>query len=227
MSSPAYVSEPQIQYLSQLLGEIAEGHIQIPGFQRPFLWTDDQRFDLLRSIRNGTPIGCILVWRTSRQDLQVFEWLGPHRLPKPDRAAGDRISYLLDGHQRLSTLFGAFQPRLVAERDKAAKPSDIRWDLYYDLADNQFTFGEKNGDHRALLLLRTVLDSDELMRFQRGLADQSHPDRLIRATEELLSAVRAYTIPVIPIVTEDLDRAAMTFQRINSQGTPMSHVHMV
>ncbi|HEX3761580.1 MAG TPA: hypothetical protein VHW23_22940, partial [Kofleriaceae bacterium] len=36
-----------------------------------------------------------------------------------------------------------------------------------------------------------------------------------------------YQIPIVPIVTEDLAQATESFQRVNSQGTKMSEVHMV
>ncbi len=48
MSAPYYQSEPQIQYLYQLLRDIARGELRIPRFQRPFIWDNEQRLELWR-----------------------------------------------------------------------------------------------------------------------------------------------------------------------------------
>lgn len=45
--------------------------------------------------------------------------------------------------------------------------------------------------------------------------------------ESLASTFKDYSIPVVPIVTEDLELATESFQRINSGGTWMNEVHMV
>jgi hypothetical protein len=54
---------PVVPRLEVLLREFEKGEIQIPAFQRPSLWRDDQRLDLLDSVRRGLPIGALLVWR--------------------------------------------------------------------------------------------------------------------------------------------------------------------
>ena len=64
--SPSYVSQPQVTDLVKLLSDVRAGHIQVPRFQRPFVWDDDRRLELMRSLRAGIPIGSLLVWRTSQ-----------------------------------------------------------------------------------------------------------------------------------------------------------------
>jgi hypothetical protein len=49
----------------------------------------------------------------------------------------------------------------------------------------------------------------------------------VNRTESLASTFKDYTIPVVPIVTEDLEIATQSFQRLNNGGTPMTEVHMV
>lgn len=223
MLSPSYAAEPQIQQLSQLLRDLAAGHLQVPRFQRPPVWTAAQRLELLRSVAQGLPIGSILVWRTVRTDLQTVPAMGPHLLPSPPPGNPVR-SYVLDGLQRLSTLFGALFPR-----DGRSKDDGSDWDIYYRLEDRDFCAGP--APHPLppdWLPLWLILDSPTLLRFQRKLL-QKNPERehWLTAADALQKVLLEYKIPVIPFVTDDLDRATLAFQRINGHFTPMSMPDML
>ena len=223
MPAPAYVSDPQIQYLSQLVEEIADGHLLVPRFQRTIVWTDEQRLELMRSVAKATPIGSILVWRT-RETLSFYDRLGPYRLER--RKNGEFSSYILDGHQRLSTLFGA----LKAEKNmKSAQqdPDERCWEILYDLENEDFLLKDDVDANTVYVSLRVLLDSVESLRFQRRLIGLPNAEELVGRFEELASAFQRYKIPIIPIVTDDLDQATFAFQRVNSQGTDMSQVHMI
>src|SRR5688572_26513277 len=135
---PSFESDPQVLYLHQILDEIRHGLLQIPRFQRPFVWKDEQRLELLSSVLEGTPIGSIMVWR-SLVKIECFDRLGPHRLPEaPDRTPR---SYLLDGHQRMATLFAALiPPELNLERDEEQEAM-AGWQIYYDLLKESCELG--------------------------------------------------------------------------------------
>lgn len=221
MLNPSYAAEPQNQQLSQLLRDIAAGHLQIPEFQRPSVWTVGQRLDLLRSVAQGFPIGSILVWRTSRSDLPRVPQMGPHKLPE---MSGPVHSYVLDGLQRLSTLFGALCPR---DARTPSEPSD--WDIYYRLEDLDFSAGPAPSPvPDDWLPLWLVLDSPALIRYQRRML-QRNPEResWLNAADSLQKVLLEYKIPVIPFVTDDLDRATLAFARINSHQTPMGELDML
>lgn len=47
--------------LSDLLREIREGKIQLPDFQRGWVWDDDHIRDLLVSIARSFPIGAVML----------------------------------------------------------------------------------------------------------------------------------------------------------------------
>ena len=104
MSPPSFASEPQVQYLHQVLDQVAKGELLIPDFQRPNRWDDDQRRELLISISHGYPIGALMVWRTTKS-LTTAKALGD-RVP-PEASSSPVHQYLLDGMQRVSTIFAA------------------------------------------------------------------------------------------------------------------------
>jgi hypothetical protein len=230
--TPSYLSEPQVQYLSRLIEEVRNGALLIPKFQREFIWKPEQRLELLRSVKEGIPIGSLLVWRTTQVELKTFDTLGGYVMPPPPQPTpGATRQYLLDGHQRLSTLFGALNP----VRREATAPSqrepviEVPPRYFYDLENQDFVL-PKTWDLQFAELLGTPLlptnilfDSIALLKFQRGLLDNA----LVERVDALSNVFRNYKIPIVPLVTDNLEDATKAFQRINSSGTAMSDFHMV
>src|SRR4051794_3202595 len=117
MRHPSFYSDPHVIFLSQLLEEVAAGFIQVPRFQRPLVWDWERRRELLRSVREGIPMGSIMVWRTNKDLIEGYHKLGPHQLLPPPSDVNAR-QYLLDGVQRLSTLYGALHvPNTTCDND--------------------------------------------------------------------------------------------------------------
>lgn len=52
------------QSLSDLLAEIASGKIQLPDFQRGWVWDDDHVRSLLVSISRSFPVGAVMMLQT-------------------------------------------------------------------------------------------------------------------------------------------------------------------
>ena len=68
-----YGSEHLVQFLPGLLKDIRKGNIQIPKYQRPLVLTWEDRLELFRSVRDGIPMGTVMIWRTSEQKLECYE----------------------------------------------------------------------------------------------------------------------------------------------------------
>ncbi|HSO00358.1 MAG TPA: DUF262 domain-containing protein [Candidatus Nanopelagicales bacterium] len=248
MASLAFFGEPRIPRLSKLLEEIRAGEIRVPRFQRPFVWTDEQRLALMDSIYNGYPIGAILVWRTQKHRLITHDHLGPVRLP-PESGEDTTRQYLLDGHQRLTTLFAALGPGLYGRGDErpAWTPDDDdkeereRWPIYFDLQfDRDDPSDKKSSNKRPFRLARSretppptwlpldiLFDSYALREFEELLKKRGYDRKLVNRVQAVADTFRDYTIPVMPIATEDLQQVTTSFKRVNSGGTSMSEVHMI
>jgi len=218
MSAPYYQSEPQIQFLYQILRDIAQGQLQIPRFQRPFVWDLERRLELFRSLHVGMPIGSIMIWKTNDLDVRCYDRLGPYLLKVP---SGSSRAYVIDGHQRLATLFDA----LHAPETDDELPEDV---AYFDLEEEAFFFEPRStAPDTTWLPLRFVLDFVRLLPFQRSLGERADVKVLLQRIDKLVTAFGQFKIPVLSIATNDLDMVARTFQRINSQGIVMSEVHMI
>jgi len=225
MSIPNSIAEPQIKYLYQLLDQIEKGKLFVPKFQRGFIWKDEQRLDLLRSIKAGIPIGSLLVWETTQYRLTTFTQIGGISVPKiPEPTPGVPRTYLLDGHQRLSTLFGTLKrPLNETFKSKANIIDDVDWRVYYDLEAEDFCLQLRHQPKLSWMPLNVLLDSLALLKFERQLTD----DELIQRADKLSKTFNSYKMALVSIETEQLEQATTAFQRINSSGTRMSDVDMV
>ncbi|MBW4539778.1 MAG: DUF262 domain-containing protein [Myxacorys chilensis ATA2-1-KO14] len=116
--------EYQPYSIRQLLDSVSSGGIRIPAFQRGFVWEMDKVAYLMDSIYKRYPFGSLLFWRT-KSKLAIEKKLGQFELPEPREDYP--IDYVLDGQQRLTSMFSVFQTEL--------EPSiDSGWlKIYFDL----------------------------------------------------------------------------------------------
>ena len=102
--------------LAQLLDQAERGELQLPDFQRGWVWDDDHIRSLLASISLSYPIGAIMTLVAGNPDVnfktRLLEGVTPVAVPAPDLL-------LLDGQQRLTSLFQALKSRTpVHTRDR-------------------------------------------------------------------------------------------------------------
>jgi hypothetical protein len=108
ITEPAGGTGMQVQEmkLTSLLEDVKSGKLVIPDFQRDFVWTKKQIEDLLNSIINGYFIGTILLLESPTANLRFAPRLV--RGVEADPKAHASVRYVLDGQQRVTSLFYAF-----------------------------------------------------------------------------------------------------------------------
>lgn len=92
--------------LSKILDQIVEGKIQLPDFQRGWVWDDEHIRSLMVSITRAFPIGSIMLLETggdARFQIRAIEGI---ELP-PGAPPAERL--ILDGQQRLTSLIQALK----------------------------------------------------------------------------------------------------------------------
>ena len=220
---------PEVVFLFELLRELSTGALRIPRFQRPFVWRRDQMTDLLDSVYKQYPIGSLLVWETD-SDVATLDRIGPFVFKGTDQDR--RVGYLLDGHQRLSTLAGALVSREEGVIDPAEEDPD-RWNVVWDLETRKFQhvsyYRQRDGNTFPLTsLLDTIgfLNSVEQLRSKFS----TQPDlggKYVRDVSNVARAFQSYRVPVIRIKNTGISEAVEIFARLNSKGHPMSADQMV
>ncbi|MFT8472558.1 DUF262 domain-containing protein [Acetobacter persici] len=202
--------------IRQLLTRVAEGELRIPAFQREFVWDPDRVQFLMDSIYKGFPIGTLLFWRT-REKLQFDRDLGPYELPEPKDQYP--IDYVLDGQQRLTSIFAVFQTEL-----KQAENPKVDWvDIYFDMhanedaQDSQFlALKPEEVDDTKHFPLKVLFDVTAYGAKLRQLTDDD-----AKVIDALQTRFKEAQIPVETIEMDDHSKIAIVFERVNRGGMPL------
>ncbi|MCW5297809.1 DUF262 domain-containing protein [Herbaspirillum lusitanum] len=205
--------------IREILDSVYRGQIRIPAFQRGFVWEPDRVAFLIDSIYKGYPFGALLFWRTNEQ-LRTENKLGPFDLPEPQ--ADFPIDYVLDGQQRVTSIFGVFQTELQGE-------SDTWKDVYFDyrlIADVQetqfFALSAEEVDPSRHFPLKAIFNTTEYRRLTRPMSDE-----LALQIDALQTVFREARIPVQTFRTDEKEKVAIIFERINRQGIPLDTLQLL
>ena len=206
---------PQDLTIEKIIARISAGDIRIPAFQRDFVWEADQVAFLLDSIYKEFPIGTVILWKTEKR-LSTEKKLGYFVLPEPTKDYP--VNYVLDGQQRLTSLFSVFQTAL--------EPETNEWvDIYFDLEAQEgiaqessfLALDSSEVDPNRHFAVKTFFNSTEYRRATRDLSEE-RAEKIDSVQRKFLS----YIIPDIVFEADDLNSVAIVFERINRAGTELN-----
>jgi len=209
ISSP----QPSVLHLVTIFRQITSGEIRIPAFQRGFVWSEKQVLDLLDSVLQGYPIGSLLLWAVDKRTLKTA---APNATSFPVVPEQYPTSYVLDGMQRLSTLYGVFH--------YGVSTHDRLFEVYYDLDGRRFTRSDLGEISEAAFPLAALFIPRKLLEHQARLASRPDGDLLIEKLLALQAAFQDYMVPLVTIRSQDVSRIVGIFEKINSTGTRLDTV---
>lgn len=101
--------------LFSIIEQINRNELFLPHIQRPFVWDEEQMVRLFDSLMRNYPIQTFLFWRTkeqikARKFMEQLEWdceLSKY-YDEPASQKGREKIFVLDGQQRIQTLYGIF-----------------------------------------------------------------------------------------------------------------------
>ena len=203
---------PTVVHLLTVFRQISNGELRIPAFQRDFVWQQSQVLDLLESVRLGYPIGSILVWYVDKPLLKVTT----NRHAFPDVPEKYPTNYILDGMQRLSSLYGVFH---YGEYN-----NEPRFNVSFDLDREEFFVPDEpfSEERKMVLPLAALFSPRKLLDFQAKVARASDSDIVLDRVAALQSAFQDYIIPIVSIRGDDVRPIVSVFERVNSTGTTLS-----
>ena len=114
--------------ISTILDLIDMGNIALPEFQRGYVWNREQVRRLIGSLYRRHPVGSLLVWTTKSKG-------SSHR--GDSQLAEGSVDLLLDGQQRITSLYGVVRGRAPEFFDGNAKAFT---GLYFNLEEESFEF---------------------------------------------------------------------------------------
>ncbi len=169
--------------LHDLLSQVHTGKLQLPDFQRPWVWDDDRIKSLIASVSVSFPIGALMLLETGSESIRFK--------PKPLTGTKDELqdimpeTLILDGQQRITSLYQALLSQVAVEtKDTKGKPI-CRW--YY--IDMKKAISNNNDLEEAVL---SVPEDRQLKTFGREISlDVTTPEREFK--EDLFPANRIFS----------------------------------
>ncbi|MDR3357792.1 MAG: DUF262 domain-containing protein [Desulfovibrio sp.] len=205
--------------ISTILDYIDNGHMALPEFQRGFVWTRDKVRWLFDSLYHKYPVGSLLVWGTESQT-------AIHRGDGP--ITPGVVKLLLDGQQRLTSLYGVVRgkPPKFFDGDAQAFTG-----LYFHLASETFEF------YQPVKMKDDSLWINVSELFQKGHTGHGEVIQRLLGNPEYAAHVGEYSQRLgnlLGIIETDLHDDTITgadksldvvvdiFNRVNSGGTKLS-----
>ncbi|MCC7181368.1 MAG: DUF262 domain-containing protein [Acidobacteria bacterium] len=205
--------------ISTILDHIDSGHMALPEFQRGYVWNRDQVRGLFDSLYRRHPVGGLLVWATESKT-------ATHRGDGP--LAAGVVKLLLDGQQRMTSLYGVVRGRPPKFFDGNAQTfTGLRFHL--DSETFEFYQPVKMKDEPRWV------DVTELM--QKGTAGLGEFVARLSGQPEMVTKVGDYVgrlsrllgitdvdlhIEEVTGADKSLDVVVDIFNRVNSGGTKLS-----
>lgn len=236
-------------HLHELLQDAEKGKLQLPDFQRGWVWDDGGIRSLLASISQSFPCGAIMTLQTGG-DVRFKPRAIEGRVEALKGVAPETL--LLDGQQRITSLYQACMRRDVIETVNAQRRKIKRW-YYIDMqaaldptADREEAIVGLPEDRRItrdfgreeVLSLQTpeeeyaklyfpvnrIFSHDDWMMgfFQHWRADPAKSDFWFRFKNEVLSVFAQYQMPVITLNKQTPREAVcLVFEKVNTGGKPL------
>lgn len=225
--------------LKDLIADIRTGRIQLPDFQRGYVWDDERIRSLLVTILQGHPLGVIMTLETGNENVRFK--------PSPIEGSGIRPDtvepklLVLDGQQRLTSLYQALTGPV---RTVSANGKEIDRRYYIDLRAALADPDDLDAAVKSLPAdgtLRTNFDRDVVLDVstrEKELAEGYFPLSLTYADEgtdwlwdypdgdaakavlnTLIRPVQRYQIPSIQLDRSTTKGAVTTvFEKVNQGG---------
>lgn len=238
------IFEPQRRRLSELLDDIHVGAIQLPEFQRSYVWNRGRRYHLLDSMQKNYPVGTLLFLELSprspasafnRRLVSGVDELGPAAKAEPEEL-------ILDGQQRLTSLYRAFS-RSVEEwtcLDVHALFQEVGLSEGIEIDFEKFLKGHKPTKsseellwNKNLLPLYLVMPSkrerpliERLTEYRESLKEDGQEelaDFVVKVLPGYLESFSGYELPVVSL-SKDLTISAIAgiFTELNNTGQKLS-----
>jgi len=244
--------------IKKAIDNIKKRHYVLPSIQREFVWDTDQIETLFDSLMRDYPIGTFLFWKVDKSKIKAFQFYeflknyhekDMRHNSKADLADDEDIIALLDGQQRLTSIYvaltGSYAEKLPYYRMNSVhayptkklylnllKPSD---DLEVDY-DFKFLTDEEAQSREGYfwfechkILEITDMGKSSMFLMKNKLMDtsvysESQSEFAINTLNELFNIVHQKgTISYYLEEGEELDKVLQIFIRINSGGTKLSY----
>ena len=243
--------------LAELLRDIRSGEVQLPDFQRGWVWDDDHIRSLIASVTLSYPIGAVMLMECAEDGIRF----APRFVEGVDPSARKPDSLILDGQQRLTSLFLSMNCEKPV-KTQTSKKQDIERLYYLDMAkcldpdcdridavrsipanklvtsdfgrqiDLDLTSREKEFE-QALFPLNIVFEPTEVLQWMSDYRSHYQHDAAKAAfldefQKRVWLGLQQYKVPVIVLLsTTPKEAVCQVFENVNTGGVTLSVFELV
>lgn len=253
---PQFHFKPDQPQLVELLRDVDRGALQLPDFQRSWVWDDDRIRDLLASVSQGWPVGAILVLECGGS--LRFK---ARRLEGAPESGTREERLVLDGQQRLTSLYLALKSGKPVKTVNS-KGEDVERVYYFDIAKCldevtdrfdailalpptrqlrsdfnrrlDFDLSSPELEYRHGCIPASVaFDGSATRTWRRAFDDFHGHDRdksalWDRFEQEVIESLQGYRLPSIELARDTSREAVcMVFEKVNTGGKPLDVFELV
>lgn len=236
--------------LFELLKDVGAGKIQLPDFQRGWVWDDNRIKGILASVAKSFPIGAIMLLETGQENTRFKS--KPVEGVKLDKHVAPEF-LILDGQQRITSLYQTIMTNEIVTTRNEKNYEIKRWyyidmrkalDDNYDLEEAIISVNEKKqitedfGRRVLLDLSRKELEYENLMYPVCMIDEYSEwrrefnkywnydPEKLAfwdEFEQRVINSFNKYMVPVIVMKKENPKEAVcQVFEKVNTGGVPLN-----
>ena len=199
--------------LCELPRMIESGEISIPQFQRKYVWDIEDCAKLFDSVFKGYPIGTVTLWMTQERMRHVKKIAGK-TFPTPK--AGYPVNYVLDGQQRLTSIYVSLRGVKINNGDKEVDYSKLY--LLLDSDDNEDGLVVTKVNN---LPKDSYISIKDLFEFNYSKLNGIYGPKMQQIADRK-EQLGGFEIPSVELTNTSLSEATDIFTRINTTGKKLS-----
>jgi hypothetical protein len=213
----------QIADIVRHIDDATHGVLNVPEFQRKYVWRASKVADLVDSLWRGYPIGTLLLWESSYDS------------PRTALGTQGRKLWIIDGQQRVTSLALLFGKKPYWWSDAS------QWNRFYEKYNilvnvakdkDDLEFGLPNPVRRKSnewLPVRNVLHSANLSELALQVSEKLGNNKRFAEVHEKLQSIRKIESAQLYeiIVDHELEDVAEIFGRLNTAGTKIRESDIV
>jgi hypothetical protein len=198
--------------LQTIIDQIESGDIKIPQFQREFVWEVSASARLVDSILKNYPIGSFIYWRTDKE-LRFVKDVG--NLSFKSKSSGEKVNYVLDGQQRITSIYASIKGAQIPGRKKVKDFSKI-WINLDATEDDEVVVNSLNG-------LKSFISLSDLYQQNYWDVPQEYREKIKKYFQTLVS----YQFTGTSIQDASTNVSTEIFTRLNTGGKPLTNFQIM
>lgn len=223
MKKPITITVKELN-LKELKKYFEKGLLAIPELQRNYVWNAQRLRDLADSIYKGYSIGTYTIWDAPKTK-ETFLRHQKGLLPPYESKRNDAVHYIIDGQQRLASLYSFLKLEglhIVNDRGQEFDSKHICFTLKENEEDLNFIYSKWGADNIMTFSLCDILSNDFENRFD--YLKKRWKNRYLKL-KLCRSLFEKYTYVFVHLTGDiNKDNLKETFIRLNTRGLSLSAV---